>query len=122
MSFETDESEAVEFFDYGNNEADLYRRRKLPTQTMLLKRVAAGTYDSRLAPKAWQSVADAYVQAYDIEFGSGRGSLTITTSAVRKMVAAMLAEQFEAAVQAGEWDEEISALMTKKRKKELGLA
>lgn len=62
---------------YIRNESDLYHNRTIPIINNLARKMKAGKYDSELAIKAWQYLADDGVRQYDKEFISGRGSLFV---------------------------------------------
>lgn len=58
----------------------------------LERKVANGTYDSSLAPKAWQHLIDAGAKKYEREFGDGS---PIFNAATRREVAADFARAWE---------------------------
>ena len=60
---------------YITNDSRLYHSRTIPIINNLARKMKAGKYDSELAVKAWQYLADDGVRQYDKEFGSGGGSL-----------------------------------------------
>lgn len=121
MSYETDEAEATELVLFADNDYRTYKRREA-FDVNLAKKLAAGTYDHAQAPKLWRYYVDYVVQEYDRQHGSGRGSLTIVSPRVRQLAAQMFADRFHLEVKAGEHDDLIASVMTKKRRKELGLA
>ncbi len=59
----------------------------------LRKKVAGGTYDPALAPRAWQHLVDEGAKKYGKEFGSGS---PIFSAATRRAVAADFARAWEA--------------------------
>ena len=70
----------------------------------LLKKMRAGTYDSELAWKGWLHVVETGAKQYAKEFGTAREWAQTFSPATRELAARSLAESFEAAVAAGEYE------------------
>ena len=70
MSFDSDESIAMELAIYLDNEEPLYRK-KVAIAANLAKKIARGTYNHKQAPQAWSYVVEDAAKAYVKEFGSG---------------------------------------------------
>ena len=116
-----DQTSVREVVLFTENDYNLWMNRRPNFERNLLKKLAADRYDSRQARKLWRYFADEAVKEYDRQFGSGRGSVAWLPPADRQAIADDFAEQFESEVAAGEYDDELLAAMTKKRKKELGV-
>lgn len=90
-----DEVAVEELVLYITNDGDLYRQIITPTINNLKRKIKRGVYDDSLALKAWMNVADAGVQKYDEEFGSGRGSLKLCNKSTREAIASELKDYYE---------------------------
>lgn len=93
--FESDETAIDELLLYATNDGNLYRNVAQPIMKNMMKKRASGKYDSELAVKGWQHLADAAVKQYDKEFGSGRGSLTFMSKPDRVELARQLMDYYE---------------------------
>ncbi len=102
---EDDVRELVLFID---NDGDLYRQMTTPIMKNLAKKMLKGTYNHELAVKGWGHLANAGAKKYTQEFGTPgpNGSYGNFDVATRKAAAAELAEAFESAVKAGDFDVE----------------
>jgi hypothetical protein len=76
------------------NRAYLYQLTKEETRAQIYQLMKAGKYDNELAIKAWQYLADDGVRAYDREFGSGKGSLTLLPKNTRVAIAKQLRDYY----------------------------
>lgn len=97
-------TEARELLLYIQNDGELYRQRTVPIQENLLKKMRKGTYDSQKAVKAWKHLADAGAKKYAKEFATPGQWHRIFPVPVRNEVAKALAEDFEAEVSVGAWE------------------
>ena len=82
-------TEQRELYLYVTNDVQIYRQRIEPIEKNLSKKIAKEQYNSLLAIKAWQYVADDGSKKYNKEFGYG------FTKEDRDQVAIMLAYEFE---------------------------
>ena len=100
-----DESAVEELLLYIDNDGGLYRRHTKPIMARLAHRMLKGTYDSKLAVKAWRYLADVGAQSYTREFDTpDHGSFGIFGVGERNAVAEELAGHFEIQVKNGEYD------------------
>lgn len=83
-----------DFYLTVTNEAALYKRAIEPTIKNLARKMNANKYDSTLALKAWQNVADECVKWYDKKYGSRKGSLTFMSKSLRTEVAKRLMDEY----------------------------
>lgn len=106
MSFDTDESIAMELAIYLDNEEPLYRK-KVAIAANLAKKIARGTYNHKQAPQAWSYVVEDAAKAYVKEFGSGgkREWSAVFPPKIRRAVAEDLADRWYANAKAGRPDE-----------------
>ena len=90
----TVDKEAVrELVLYITNKSDLYPQVQSIVKNMQRK-IKQGKYDDELAVKAWQYLADAGVEKYDKEFGSGNGTKSMLNKATREQIARELRDYF----------------------------
>jgi len=94
--FDTDESVAVELFDWIQNDYDTYRHLQHMQENMANK-MAQGVYDSELATKQFLWAANAGAKSYAKEFGGVFHKMF--PKAIRMMAAEMLRDDFEAEVE-----------------------
>ncbi len=118
---EVDETTVTEVKLFLENDEFLWNRRRPEFVKNLAKKLADGKYDHRQAPTLWQYLADEAAEKYDKQFGSGKGSKAWMEIGDRRALAQELADDFKAEVEQGEHEQIIRDVMTKKRKKELGL-
>ena len=106
MSFESDESVAIELYLYLDNTEPLYRK-KLAIAANLLKKIKRGTYDHKQAPQAWSYVVEDAAKSYSKEHGTGskREWADIFPPKIRRAVAEDLADRWYANVKDGLPDE-----------------
>lgn len=90
-----DEHAATELVLYAENDGDLYRQMLRPIESNLIKKARKGTYDSKLALKAWVGFADAAAKKYAKEFASPGDWNKIFTPATRHMAAKEILRHFE---------------------------
>ena len=94
INSEIDTVAVRELLLYITNDSNLYRQASSIIENMKRKR-KSGRYNPDLAVQGWQHLADAGVKAYDKEFGSGKGSLTMLDKASRIQLARELMEYYE---------------------------
>jgi hypothetical protein len=106
MSFESDESVAAELAIYLDNERTLYKQKQEIAKN-LVRKIKAGTYNHKLAPKLWGYVVERAAKMYDKEFGTGRPRAwaDMFPPKIRLMVAKELADRWYANAKAGRPDE-----------------
>ena len=106
MSFESDESVAMELAIYLDNEEPLYRKKLAIARNLELK-IKRGTYDHKQAPQAWSYVVEDAAKGYSKEFGTGgkREWAAIFPPKIRRAVAEDLADRWYANAKAGRPDE-----------------
>ncbi len=119
---EVDETTVTEVKLFLENDEYLWNRRRPEFVKNLAKKLADGKYDHRQSVGLWQYLADEAAQQYDAQFGSGgKGSKAWMEPQDRKALAQELADDFKAEVEDGEHEDVIKQVMSKKRRKELGL-
>jgi hypothetical protein len=91
--------EARELSLFAENDEPLYRRMVKPIEKNLARKIKKGTYDSKMALKAWEYLAEAAAKKYVKEFGGGSWFQIFPPSARREM-ARDWRDAFEAEVQA----------------------
>ena len=91
----TSADDVTELVLYITNDADLYYKKAIPIIENLKRKAKKGQYDDELAIKAWQYLADDGVRKYDMEFGSGRGSVGMLNPATRKEIAKQLRDYYK---------------------------
>lgn len=80
---------------YLTNTSELYNQR-VSIEENLRKKMKAGKYDAKLAPKAWRHWVDAGAKRYSKEFSTGKDSATMFPGPLRNAIAADLAKSYEA--------------------------
>lgn len=93
-----DQDAVQELLLYAVNTGELYNQRA-SIRKMLAKRIEKGTYDPKLAPKAWRHWFDAAAKRYVREIG---GSLAQFPGPVRDAAAREMAEEEEKRIRRGE--------------------
>lgn len=100
---ELDEYMADELKYYGENHSDLYRQRTVPIQRNLSKKWNKGVYNHELAVKLWKYWADDAARRYAKEF-----VVPVANVPTRLAVAKMMADDWQAELEAGNTMESIS--------------
>ncbi len=95
MVNKADKIAAHEVLLYIENDSSLYNQMTLSIIKNLNAKLRKGTYDKKLALKAWQYLADEGVKRYNKEHGSGRLSLIGFDIPTRKLLAEMLQANYE---------------------------
>lgn len=121
MAHEVDHQTVREVNLFLENDYDLWMRRRPQFVLNLARKLANGTYDHKQAPALWLFLVDEAAAKYDKEYGSGKGSKAWMEIGDRRALAQELADDFKREVEDGEHEEVIQSVMSKKRKKELGL-
>lgn len=94
-------SEQVELKLFIDSDGDLYRRIKGPIEKNLTKKFVKGTYNHKLAVKAWKYLADEGAKKYAKDFSIGSDWNRMFSVADRKEVAQQLADDWLAELKAG---------------------
>lgn len=95
-----DSDEARELELFATNDSDLYRQSYLPIVKNLERKFKKGVYDKELAKKLWVLHAARAAKKYGQEHGNDDG-LTIFSPVIRREVAAKLADDHFAEMEAG---------------------
>ncbi len=120
---EVDETAVREVKLFLENDYGLWMRRRPEFVKNLARKLADGKYSHTQAPALWLFLVDEAAQKYDAEFGNGgKGSKAWMEIGDRRALAQELADDFKAEVENGEHEQIIRDVMSKKRKKELGIA
>lgn len=112
--FESDEAVATELVLYADNTYDLHMGPRVAIIMNLLKKVNAGTYDSKLAAKSFENYAKRAADKYAKEFPGSK-----FTAAQRRLAAQEFRDAFEAQLEAGEWEHLRHQVMTKKQRQQM---
>lgn len=102
---QVDEHAVRELVLYAENDGTLYRQKTVPIRKNLARKILRGTYSSAQAVKAWRHLADAAAKQYTREFDTpGTPGYGIFTVADRNAAAVEFRDDFEASVEAGDYD------------------